>query len=198
MEESGLWHKEGDLFSGASQVNPKIQEIKKESESQGLAREIAEINKILMDNSDDSSREKEEDYAASSQARNWRAQLKLDGVESKQCTQCDYASSHTGTLTRHLKRHNEEQSRKRSKKCNMCSYSCSQSIHLRSHLRTHSGEKSKKCSQCDYATDHTGTFKRHFKAHSGDIKNGKYACVKDFTIVMSGAQENVRRSGTLP
>ena len=53
MEESGIWHKEGDLFSGASQATPKIQEIKKETESQGLAREIAEINKILMDNNEE-------------------------------------------------------------------------------------------------------------------------------------------------
>ena len=31
MEESGLWHKEGDLFSKASQATTKIQEIKKET-----------------------------------------------------------------------------------------------------------------------------------------------------------------------
>ena len=60
MAESGFWHKEGDLFSGASQANPKIQLVKKETEDQGLAREIAEINKMLLDNND-GSREEEED-----------------------------------------------------------------------------------------------------------------------------------------
>ena len=53
MEESGLWHKERDMFSEVSQATLKIREIKKETETQGLAREIAEINKMLMDNNDD-------------------------------------------------------------------------------------------------------------------------------------------------
>ena len=58
VQDSGLWHKSGDLFfSGASQPVPKIPEIKKDTEGQGMAREIAEIKKILMDNSDDNSRE---------------------------------------------------------------------------------------------------------------------------------------------
>ena len=57
MEESGLWHKERDMFSEVSQVTPKIQEIKKETDSHGVAQEIAEINKMLMDNND----EEEED-----------------------------------------------------------------------------------------------------------------------------------------
>ena len=56
MEESGLWHKERDMFSEV-EATPKIREIKKETESQGLAREIAEINKMLIDNND----EEEED-----------------------------------------------------------------------------------------------------------------------------------------
>ena len=58
MEESGVWHKERDMFSEVNQAVLKIREIKKETESQGLAREIAEINKILMDNNDE---EEEED-----------------------------------------------------------------------------------------------------------------------------------------
>ena len=196
-QDSGLWQKEGNQFSGASQAGAKIPEIEKESKGQGLAREIAEINKFLMDNSDES-REEERDYAAPSRARNLRAESKVHGVESKQCSQCDYKSPHSGTLKRHLKRHNG------SNKCHMCSYSCSRANRFRSHLRTHSGENSnsgensKKCSLCDYATPHTGTFRRHFKAHSSDIKNGRYACVKDFTILMCGARENVRRSGRLP
>ena len=53
MEESGLWHKERDLFSEASQATPKIREIKKETESHGYAQEIAEISKILIDNNDE-------------------------------------------------------------------------------------------------------------------------------------------------
>ena len=64
QDSSLLCHKEGDLFSSASQVAPKIPDIKKETEGQELAQEIAKINKILMDNSYDI-REEKEDYAYS-------------------------------------------------------------------------------------------------------------------------------------
>ena len=161
MQDSSLCRKEGDLFSDPSHAAPKIPDIKTETEGQELAREIAEINKNLMDNSHDI-REEKKDYA-SSQASHMRAQLKEhNGEESKKCNQCDYASPHTGTLKRHIKAHNGE----KSNKCNMCNYSCSRAVHLRAHLKTHSGEKSMKCSQCDYATPHRGILRRHIKAHS--------------------------------
>ena len=153
-------HKEGDLFSGASQAALNIPDIKSETEGQVLAREIAEINKILMEDSIDGKEEKE-DYA-SSQASHLRVQLEAqDGEKSKKCNQCDYASPHSGTLKRHIKAHNRE----KSYRCKMCNYSCSRPIHLRVHLKTHNGEKIKKCSQCDYATLHSGTLRRHIKAH---------------------------------
>ena len=59
MEVSGVWHKEDGLFSAAIQASPKVKEIKKETESQGLDREIDEINKMLLDNNDDSREEED-------------------------------------------------------------------------------------------------------------------------------------------
>ena len=59
MEVSGVWHKEDGLFSAAIQAFPKVKEIKKETESQGLDREIDEINKMLLDNNDDSREEED-------------------------------------------------------------------------------------------------------------------------------------------
>ena len=46
MQESGVWHNEEDLFSKGTSL---VQEIKKEAFGKRSAREIAEINKYLMD-----------------------------------------------------------------------------------------------------------------------------------------------------
>ena len=46
MQETGVWHNEEDLFSKGT---PLVQEIKKEAFGEMSAKEIAEINKYLMD-----------------------------------------------------------------------------------------------------------------------------------------------------
>ena len=83
-------------------------------------------------------------------------------IKSNKCYQCDYASSHTGDLRRHLKTHSGE----KSNKCNQCYYASSQAGDLRTHLKTHSGEKPNKCSQCAYASAHSSHLRRHMKTHS--------------------------------
>ena len=55
-------------------------------------------------------------------------------IKSNKCNQCDYASSHTGHLRRHLKTHSGE----KSNKCNLCDSASSQAGHLRTPLKTHS------------------------------------------------------------
>ena len=39
-------------------------------------------------------------------------------IKSNKCNQCDYASSHTGDLRRHLKTHSGE----KSNECNQCDF----------------------------------------------------------------------------
>ena len=66
--------------------------------------------------------------------------VKSDGEKSEKCNQCDFASSHVGSLKRHLETHFG----KKSNKCNQCNYATFQTGNLRTHEKTHSGEKSKK------------------------------------------------------
>ena len=36
------------------------------------------------------------------------------------------------------------------------------------HLKVHSGEKSKKCNQCEFSSSQTGDLRRHLEVHSGE------------------------------
>ena len=58
----------------------------------------------------------------------------------------EYTPSNEGNLTKHLKTHSGE----KSKKCSQCNYASLYAGGLRTHLKTHSGEKSIKCNQCDF------------------------------------------------
>ena len=68
--------------------------------------------------------------------------------KSDKGSQCDFSSTQTGDLRRHLKIHNGE----KSNKCNQCEFSSSQTGDLRRHLKVHSGEKPNKCNQCEFAS----------------------------------------------
>ena len=57
-------------------------------------------------------------------------------VKSHKCNQCDFASSHTGSLRRHLKTHSGE----KSNNCNQCDFASYRAYLLRIHLKTHSEE----------------------------------------------------------
>ena len=56
------------------------------------------------------------------------------------CSQCNYTSSRSGHLRRHMKTHSGE----KTNKCDQCDYTSYQASDLRKHLKTHSGEKSNK------------------------------------------------------
>ena len=60
-----------------------------------------------------------------------------NGNKPNKCSQCDFTSSGTYNLRRHLKAHRGE----RSNKCNQCDYATSRAGDLRRHLKAHSGEK---------------------------------------------------------
>ena len=60
-----------------------------------------------------------------------------NGEKSNICGQCDYASSQSSNLKRHLKTHSG------------------------------GGEKSNKCKQCDYASYNTSDLKRHSNTNGG-------------------------------
>ena len=52
------------------------------------------------------------------------------GEKSNKCNLCNYASSHTGHLRKHLKKHSGE----KSNKCNNCDFASSYVSGLRKHL----------------------------------------------------------------
>ena len=85
-------------------------------------------------------------------------------IKSHKCNQCNFASSHTGDLGRHLKTHSGE----KSNKCNQCDFASSQAGDLGRHLKTHSGEKSNKCEQCDFTSFQAGNLRVHQRTHSGE------------------------------
>ena len=89
--------------------------------------------------------------------------LCIFSCKSSRCSRCDFASSHTSALRRHLKTHNGE----RSKKCNQCDYASSEAGNLGRHLKMHSREKPHKCNQCDSAFSTRSHLRRHLKIHSG-------------------------------
>ena len=66
--------------------------------------------------------------------------------QGKKCNQCDFISSWTSSLRKHLKTHTGE----KSNKCNQCDFASSGKGNLSKHLKTHSGEKAHSCNQCDY------------------------------------------------
>ena len=80
-----------------------------------------------------------ENYDVGLIEENVREKKTNSGEKSNKCNQCDYASSETGDLRRHLKTHSGE----KSNKCNQCDYATSHAGTLRRHLKTHSGEKPK-------------------------------------------------------
>ena len=100
--------------------------------------------------------------------------LKKRGQDKKsnKCNQCDFSSSQTGHLRRHLKIHSGE----KTNKCNQCEYASSQVVNKKTHLKTHSVVKSRKCKQCDYASSRAGDLRTHMKMHSGEKPNKCNQC----------------------
>ena len=88
-------------------------------------------------------------------------------IKLHKCNQCDFASSHTGSLRRHLKTHSGE----KSNKCIQCDYASVRASNLRTHMKTHGGKKTKKCNLCDFASHQAGNLRTHLKTHSGEKTN---------------------------
>ena len=65
------------------------------------------------------------------------AKASMSGSKTKErsskCSQCDFASNHTGSLRRHLKIHSGE----KSNQCNQCDFASSWADSLRTHMKKH-------------------------------------------------------------
>ena len=92
--------------------------------------------------------------------------------KTKECNQCNFASTWASALRDHQNLHRGE----KSNKCNQCDFASSWAGSLRSHLKTHSGEKSNKCNQCDYTCSSASNLRTHFKVHCGDKLNKCRQC----------------------
>ena len=84
----------------------------------------------------------------------------------KKCNQCDFASSDSRYLRKHLKSHSGE----KSNKCNECDSTSIRVNNLRRHLKR-TAEKSKKCNQWDFAYSDPSYLSKHLKSHSGEKSN---------------------------
>ncbi|GBP71352.1 Zinc finger protein 431 [Eumeta japonica] len=95
------------------------------------------------------------------------------------CEQCEYSTSHRGSLKTHVRTHTGAKPYKcdqceysatqlgaKPYKCDQCEYSATQLGTLKRHMRTHSGKKLYICEQCKYSTSHRSNLKTHMRAHT--------------------------------
>ena len=80
------------------------------------------------------------------------------------CTLCEYSSSRSDALKRHMRVHTSE----KPYGCPQCDYSCTQSSTLKVHMRMHTGEKPYSCTQCNYSSSRSDALKRHKRVHTGE------------------------------
>ncbi|XP_019631525.1 PREDICTED: zinc finger protein 37-like [Branchiostoma belcheri] len=85
------------------------------------------------------------------------------------CPHCNYATTWSSVLTRHLRTHTGE----KPFKCPDCDYSASQKGTLDRHMAVHNGERPFVCSECGYRAIDKSRLTRHFKTHS---QNKLYVC----------------------
>ncbi|KAF0298268.1 Zinc finger protein 407 [Amphibalanus amphitrite] len=77
---------------------------------------------------------------------------------------CDFSSTHSSLLNRHLKVQHPDYRRF---SCTQCSFSCSTAIALDTHMNLHTGLKPYKCKHCEFATRFPPHLKRHMRIHTG-------------------------------
>ena len=99
---------------------------------------------------------------------------------SNKCIQCNFVSSYTSTLNRHLKTH----SGGKPNKCNQCEYPFCWAGDLRRHLTSQTGGKPNKCNQCKYVFSQAGDLRRPLITHSGEKSNKCKQC--DFVSSQAG------------
>ena len=97
------------------------------------------------------------------------------------CENCDYATDHKGSLTRHQKIHQPPEERYKPFRCGTCDYATDHKGHLREHQRTHQPPRERdkcfRCEKCDYATDRKGNLTIHQKTHQApDERDKRFRC----------------------
>lgn len=76
-----------------------------------------------------------------------------------QCQFCNYTTSLTGNLRKHIRIHTGQ----KPFKCDVCSYTCNQRHDLKIHMWTHTGEKPYSCNFCPCAFRRKHDLKRHIE-----------------------------------
>ena len=103
------------------------------------------------------------------------------GYKQFSCSFCDYLSSRSVVLKRHMRVHTREKPSQKPHSCTRCDFSCSKSNNLMTHVRIHTGKKPYTCTQCDYSCAQSSNLKQHvMRVHTGEkpysCTNCDYSC----------------------
>ena len=95
--------------------------------------------------------------------------LTHNGKKPHSCKQCNFSTTQSGTLQRHII---NIHSKEKPFSCKQCSFSFSQAGNLKSHsLSRHSSEKPFSCKLCTYSTADYRFLKKHTLKHTSEKAN---------------------------
>ena len=87
-------------------------------------------------------------------------------VIQKKCSQCDFSSSHGGSLRAHLKMHSGEKSNHKPFECISCLKYFRNASKLKEHALIHSNDKPYKCTSCSKSYNNHGSLSHHRQIHN--------------------------------
>ncbi|KAL6033295.1 hypothetical protein STEG23_014943 [Scotinomys teguina] len=105
-----------------------------------------------------------------------------------QCKACQFTSSKSSTLTRHMKIHSNE----RPNLCHLCLKTFRTVTLLRNHLNTHTGTRPYKCRDCDMAFVTSGELVRHRRYKHTHEKPFKCSMCKYASVEASKLKRHIR------
>ncbi|KAK1790236.1 hypothetical protein P4O66_014157, partial [Electrophorus voltai] len=84
-------------------------------------------------------------------------------------------------LSRQAEEYQDEESSRRTHRCNMCDKGFKKSSHLKQHVRSHTGEKPYRCNLCGRSFVSAGVLKSHLNTHTGVKAFKCNVCDSSFT-----------------